>query len=158
MQRMLAAIRAQGVADRDLRTQRVDVDRVVRRGRVVAYRATNAVFVTVRAIAKTGSVIDAAVAAGANRIDGPTFWRLRTADLYRQALVTALRKARAKAEALAAESGATLGEVLSISESGAQLDDYLSRDASSGVATTGTPIRPGRARVTADLTAVFAIT
>ena len=159
MRRVLAALGRQDIADKDIRTQRVGVHRTVRRfdgRRLVTYVATNTVFVTVRAIKRTGAAIDAAVAAGATRVSGPSFWRASTRDLYRRALVLALHKARDKAEALAADSGTTLGEVLSIAESGADVRVYADRDSSgAGSAAPETPIATGRTRVTADLTAVF---
>ena len=106
-------------------------------------------------IGHTGGVIDDAIRAGATRLSGPSFWRSNTADLYKQALVNALRKARAKAEALAADSGQTLGEVQSISESGAQVQTYDSAGATTPSAAA--PVNPGHSTVTADLTAVYAI-
>lgn len=157
MRRVLAALEALGIADEDIRTQRVGVDRIVRRAggrRITAYEAVNTVFVTVRAIRRTGAAIDAAVAAGATRVSGPSFWRASTRDLYRRALVLALRKARGKAAALAADAGTTLGEVLRIAESGAEVVPYASSDS---IGASAAPIEPGRTRVTAGLTAVFAM-
>lgn len=159
MRRVLAAIRGEEVADSDIRTRRVGVHRSIRRvggRRIVTYVATNTVFVTVRDLKRTGATIDAAVDAGATRVSGPSFWRASTRDLYRRALVLALHKARDKAQALAADSGTTLGEVLSITESGAVVHQYTLSD-SSGASAPATPIEPGRTRVTADLTAVFAM-
>src|SRR4051794_17992683 len=57
MQRVLSALGDQGIARNDIRTQRVDVTRM-RRRHVVVYAATSTVFVTVRAVQRTGSVID----------------------------------------------------------------------------------------------------
>jgi uncharacterized protein YggE len=170
MYRVLAAIEAQGIARRDIRTQRVDVRKLVERRRkdgptTVVYVATNTVSVTVRAIGDTGAVMDAAIGGGANRLNGPWFWRSSKAGLYRQALVLALRKARRKGETLATEAGVALGAVLTIRESGADVVTYDASRAYSYAAPAplpvasliAAPIRPGRTRVTADLTAVFAI-
>jgi uncharacterized protein YggE len=151
MQRVLDALAAQGVARRDVRTEHVGVARVSRH-HVVAYVSTNSVFVTVRAIQRTGSVIAAAVRAGANRLSGPSFWRSSTKDLYQQALIAALRKARAKAEALAAEAGATLGAVQTITEGDVAAYSY---DSSGASAKAPAPVRPGRTKVTADISVVY---
>jgi uncharacterized protein YggE len=153
MQRVLAALEAQGVARRDIRTEHVGVARV-RRHHVVAYVGTSSVFVTVRAIQRTGSVIDAAVQAGANRLSGPSFWRSSTSDLYQRALIAALRKARAKAEALAAEAGATLGAVQTITEGDVPAYSY---DSSGASAKAPAPVRPGRTKVTADIAVVYTL-
>src|SRR4051794_34340711 len=151
MQRVLSALEAQGIARRDIRTDHVGVARV-RRHRVVAYVGSSSVFVTVRAIGDTGAVIDAALGAGANRLSGPSFWRSSRSDLYQRALISALRKARAKAEALAAEAGATLGAVQTITEG--DVPDY-SYDSSSGSTAAPAPVRPGRTKVTADIAVVY---
>lgn len=67
-------------------------------------------------LTKLGGLIDAAVAAGANGVYGPVFSRSDREQLYRDALKDALKDARTKAEALAAGSGLTLGEITSIAE------------------------------------------
>ena len=151
MQRVLSALDAAGIARRDVRTQRVDVTRT-RRRHTVGYDAISTVFVTVRAVQRTGSVVDAAVRAGANRLAGLRFWRSGTKDLYQQALIAALRKARAKAQALATEAGATLGAVQTISEGGVQSFSY---DSSAGSVAAPAPVRPGRSKITADVAVVY---
>jgi len=154
MSRVLGALTAEGVARRDVRTGRVGVNRVTRR-HVVAYVATNTVFVTVRAIQHTGTVIDAAVGAGATRLSGPSFWRSSTRDLYQRALVAALRKARAKAEALAAEAGATLGPVQTIAEGDVADYSYGGAVGDAVSPKVPAPVRPGKTKVTADVSVVY---
>lgn len=158
MRSIIAALRAAGVASGDLRTTSVSVRRARRGGRTVGFKATQSISVTVRDIEAAGEVIDGAVRAGADRISGPRFWAAQTGGLYRRALAAALRRARDKAEALAAESGATLGQVLSIAEQGADVVYLKDEGVSAPLAAEAAPIRPGRTRVTADLTAVFEIT
>lgn len=159
MQQVLGALRRAGVSDADLRTTNVSVRRVYRDGEPAGHLATQSVAVTVRAIDTTGGVMDAAVQAGADRLSGPRFWAADTSGLYRQALAGALRRARDKAQALAAESGASLGEVLSISESGADVVHLpASAESAPGGGAKDVTVRPGRSRVRAELTAVFALT
>jgi uncharacterized protein YggE len=156
---VIAALQSGGIAVRDIRTESVGVRRVVRRlhhRRLVSYVASNSVSVIVRSVQRTGTLIDAAVGAGATRVSGPSFWRSRTADLYQEALVRALHKARGKAQALATESGETLGAVQRIGESGADVQAFED-SASAKAPAPGTPVQPGHTTVTADLTAVFAI-
>jgi uncharacterized protein YggE len=155
--RVLHALEAAGVAAGDLRTDDVSVH-AVRRHHVLVYVASNLVHVVVRKVTSTGAVIDAAVNAGATRLSGLTFWRSRSADVYRQALVAALRNARGKAQALAQDSNATLGDVQSIEES--TVDTYNSSESASagtGLPSPRTPTHAGRTKVTATLTAVFAL-
>src|SRR5918999_2874667 len=119
LRRVLAALKGLAAADRDLRTRGVSVARRRdRRGRKLpGYIARSGVTAIVRDVTQTGAVIDAAVAAGAASVDGPSFFiDDRQAEL-RRALVAAFRDAHSKAAALAAEAGLTLGQTISIRES-----------------------------------------
>src|ERR671914_320114 len=119
LRRVLAALGELGVADRDLRTRGVSVARRRdRRGRKLpGYIARSGGTAVVRDVTQTGAVVDAAVAAGAASVDGPSFFiDDRQAEL-RRALVAAFRDAHSKAAALAAEAGLTLGQTISIRES-----------------------------------------
>lgn len=116
---VLAALRGLGVTDRDLRTRGVSVARRHdRRGRKLpGYIARGGVTAVVRDVTQTGAVVDAAVAAGAASVDGPSFFIDDSQAVLRRALVAAFRDARSKAAALAAEAGLTLGQTISIRES-----------------------------------------
>lgn len=104
-------------------------------------------------IAKVGGLIDTGVAAGADGISGPTFTRTDTDALYRDALKDAVADAKTKAQALAAASGLTLGEITSVSEgaqsSGPQPLYSAAKDAA-------VPIEPGTQTVDATVTVVYA--
>jgi uncharacterized protein YggE len=115
----LAALEGLGVADRDLRTRDVSVARRRdRRGRTLpGYIARGGVAAVVREVTQTGAVVDAAVAAGASSVDGPSFFIDDPQAVLRRALVAAFRDAHSKAAALAAEAGLTLGRTISIRES-----------------------------------------
>src|SRR5919108_16143 len=107
------------------RTQNVSVyPRQNDNGDVVGYSANGSVVATVRRLARAGAVVDAAVAAGANETSGPQFDRSSRSELKQKALREAFADARAKAEALAGEAGASLGEVRRIEESAQVPDPY----------------------------------
>jgi uncharacterized protein YggE len=156
MRRVLARVRAAGIPDRDIRTESVSVRRERRRGRPPSSVARNAVRVVVREIGRVGSLIDAAVGAGATGVGGPSFFVSDTRALYRQALLLAFDNARAKAEELAARAGVRLGRPMSIREGGRAETD-VAPPAARQEGSVGAPIRPGRTRVTATVGAVFAI-
>jgi uncharacterized protein YggE len=81
---------------------------------ITGYRAINAVQVVVDTIARAGKIIDAAVATGANRMNGISF-QLRDPESARlEALKDAVRSARAQAEAVAQALGQHLGQVLTV--------------------------------------------
>jgi uncharacterized protein len=119
LRQVLAALKGLGVADRDLRTRGVSVARRRdRRGRKLpGYIARGGVTAVVRDVSQTGPLVDAAVAAGAASVDGPSFFIDDPQAVLRRALVAAFRDARSKAAALAAEAGLTLGQTISIRES-----------------------------------------
>jgi uncharacterized protein YggE len=159
-QRVIAALTAAGIAKADIQTQTVSLSRGVRprrghRKRRVVYTATNSVSVVVRDIGTTGTVIQAAVNAGATSVSGVEFSASNADDLYRRALGLAYDDAHAKAAALAEHAGATLGRPISIQE-GQQ--DFVNPSAQTVAAPSpAPPIEPGTATVDAFVTVVFAI-
>ena len=88
MAKVIDALKRAGIASKDLQTQYVSLDpRYDNQGReVVGYTASNSVAAIVRDLAQVGDVIDAAVAAGANNVGGPSLSRDDQDKLYRDAL------------------------------------------------------------------------
>jgi uncharacterized protein len=85
--------------------------------RIIGYVAVNMVRVEVDSVPRTGSVLDAVIAAGANRIANLSF-ELKDMDGARlEALQLAVKRARAEAEVVAAAAGQKLGQPQSISSS-----------------------------------------
>jgi uncharacterized protein YggE len=83
---------------------------------ITGYRVSNQVHVTVRELARVGDILDRLVGLGANEMGGLSFEVSKAETLRdearRQAMANALRRARLFAEA----AGASVGEVLWISE------------------------------------------
>lgn len=154
--KIVDALREAGIAQEDIRTEHVSLyPRTTDDGRaVIGYTASSSVHATVRDLARAGSVVDAAVRAGANQVYGPS---LRVSDSraqYRVAADAAVDDARAKAEALAAKAGVTLGSPVAIVESGAIPGPLYDRAVT---AEASVAIEPGVDEVTASLTVTFAI-
>src|SRR5215208_5266455 len=151
-EKMIAAIKAAGVDAKDLRTDVVSLSpRYSEQGdAIVGYTATNSVSAKLRELGSAGAVIDAAVGAGANSVQGPTLERGDVAALYRDALKRAVDDARTKGEALAAAGGLTLGSVSSMSEGSQGPITFAS--AAKDAAGVGVPIEPGTQDVTASVT------
>lgn len=129
-----------------------------RQPEIVGYRVVNMVSVIVDGASRAGSVIDAALGAGANRVDGISF-QLRNPDAVRaDALREALRKAREEAELLAGASGLTLGAPIEISTSfGYQppmppMPMYARAEAAMDAPT---PVEPGAIEVQATVNVVY---
>jgi uncharacterized protein YggE len=161
---VLDAIRATGIADRDLQTANLSVQPVyeyddgvgTRDGtRVVGYRVDNGVRVTVRDLDALAAVVDDAMDAGATGLDGVTFRVSDPSAAEAEARRLAVDDARARAEALAEAAGVTLGRVLAIGEAQASPIwpyDY-GREASAG----GTPIVTGTAEISVSVQIAWAI-
>lgn len=78
MDKVLAAIKAAGIAERDVQTSGVSLNPQYRYAdneapKITGYQASNTVSLKVRDIAKLGKVLDALAAQGANQINGPQF-------------------------------------------------------------------------------------
>ena len=109
MDKVMAALKEGGVADKDIQTQYFSIQQVTRWDQdkqqeiVVGYRVSNMVMAKIRDIAKTGSIIDAVAEAGGDftridnisfSIDDPSAYRIEARD-------KAVADARAKGEQLA---------------------------------------------------------
>lgn len=81
------------------------------------YQITNSLQVTIRDVSKTGAIIDAASAAGANQINGITYTVENNTEALKQARAAAVNDAKAKADQLAAAGGIKVGSVVNMVES-----------------------------------------
>ncbi|HVM16260.1 MAG TPA: SIMPL domain-containing protein [Gaiellaceae bacterium] len=156
--RLVAALRREGIGERDLRTEQVSVWPNHDGRGISGYVASTSVHVLVRDVERAGRVVDAAVSAGANQVSGPNLSSSDRDAVYRQALAAALQQARANAQALAREAGAELGGVVAIRESGsapppvhARMAPAVAEDAAA------VPIEPGRQQIGATVTVTFAL-
>jgi uncharacterized protein YggE len=159
MSKVIAALKRAGVASKDLQTEFVSVNpRYDDNGQaIVGYSASNSVSAVVRELSKVGDVIDAAVAAGANNVSGPSLARDDQDKLYRDALEAAVANARQKATALAHAAGISLGKVRSLNESPQGDVSPVMFGAALAAQREATPIEPGAAEITATVRIVFAI-
>jgi uncharacterized protein len=160
MQDLVAALRDSGVAEDDLRTEQVSVyPRMSEDGRaVVGYDAANTVRATIRELDQAGATVDAAVAAGANQVYGPTLTLSDSKEQYRAAVEAAFADARARAEAIAAQAGVSLGSPVAIVEGGGgAVTPGFDRAAAAEAAVADVPIQAGTQEVVATLTVTFAV-
>lgn len=155
--KVIAAIKGQGIAAADIRTEQVSLSpRYTQSGDgIVGYTATNSVGVTLRNLDKTGGVIDAAVDAGANQVSGPSLVRSDQSALYRAALRAAIADAKGKAQTIARASGLHLRRITDVSENGGPTP-IVDTAAKVGVAPS-TPIEPGTQLVQATVTVTFSV-
>lgn len=148
-----------GIDAKDLQTSGYNVQpQYDKDQRLTGYRITNSVRATVRDLSKLGSTIDAAVAAGANRVSGIVFDVANKADALKGARGAAVADARQKAELYAQLTNTTLGGVLTLSESVAT-PEYRTAVPAAVPATGGsaTPIEAGQGAITITISVVYAI-
>jgi uncharacterized protein YggE len=158
MAKVIAALKSAGVAAKDIQTQLVSLSpRMNNAGdQIVGYTAFNSVNVTSHDLTRAGALIDAAVAAGADTVNGPSLTRSDSDAQYRAALKAAVADAQKKAEALAEAGHFTVGAVQSITENSASQPIPLV-GATDKVSAPSAPIEPGTQRVDAVVTVTYAI-
>lgn len=125
------------------------------------YRVSNTVEVHVRELTRVGALLDTALGAGANRVDGVRFGLSKPEVAQGEALRNAVERARQSAQVLATSLGVKLGPVLEAStvtqpERPIPVERFQARVAASAADVT-TPIQPQEQTVTATVTLVFAI-
>ncbi|ADK84121.1 protein of unknown function DUF541 [Desulfarculus baarsii DSM 2075] len=135
-------------------------DEAAKVNRVTGYRAAHTLRLTSADPQSLGRALDAAVGAGANEIDGPT-WRLADEAAARiEAQAAALQDASAQARALAKAAGLRLAGLLSADAAGQGGAAPVARLAMAAprAAAPPTQLTPGRIAVEASVTCTFALT
>jgi uncharacterized protein len=152
MRALIARMRADGVAAADLRTDGVSG---FKRRRASGYTADQSLTVTIRDLAKTGTLLADGAAAGAQSTSGVDFSISRRRQAYDGALRAAVADARAKADTVAAAAGLHVSGVVSVDESQNQVY-YGTATALAAPSPAPVPVQRGTQRVTAQVTVVFA--
>ncbi len=157
MQSVLNAIKALNIPDKDIRTTGVSLYPIIDRNNTVSgYNASNNVMVTVENIDQTGTVLDAAVKAGANTSTSVQFTFKDQTGLRNQALAAAAADAKSKAQALASALGLQVTGVESVTEGQVVIPrPFAASAATASAAAPSVPIEPGQQAVTAQVTIVF---
>ena len=162
MTAVFAALSDQGISKDDIAT--TDVSLYPTYGQsgveITGYQAANQIDVTVHDMAKVGTIIDAAVGAGANLSNGITFKLSDESHGVDQALAAAVADARSKAEALATAGGAQLGQVMTIQETSASSPPpiFYDRGMAASSAAVPTPVSPPTLESQVSVTVVWTLT
>jgi len=163
MARVISAVRAAHIAERDIQTVGLNLQPQYdyqnnHAPRLTGYQAGNSVSIRLHDLPRAGAVIDALVAAGANQIGGPNF---RIADEDRvldEARTAAVSKARARAELYARAAGLRVARILRIAEGGAEPPMRpmpMMRAMAVQSASAPTPVAPGEVALGAQVTIDF---
>lgn len=118
---VIDALRGLGIAADQISTSGYTVypeqqyDQPTRRSRITGYNVQNTVMVELRQIAQVGPALDAVLARGANLVSSLQLYSSQAEATRRRALQSAVERARADAEAMAAAAGGRLGELVELS-------------------------------------------
>lgn len=130
MAEVLAAMQAEGIAERDLQTSNFNIQpRYVRPEpkdgihpppRIVGYQVSNSLTVRVRDLDRLGAILDQSVTLGVNQGGGISFTNDDPSAAITEARTKAMQAAIGKAETLTEAAGIGLGRILTISEQSAE--------------------------------------
>src|SRR5437763_5421402 len=125
-EKLLAAVRAAGIRERDIQTQGIQLQPDYRwdppspggqgRQRLIGYIAGNSVLIKTRNIDKLTSLLDALTTAGADTVYGPNFAISDPAPLRKEARVRAMARGQAEATEYARNNGFNSVRLLSVEE------------------------------------------
>jgi uncharacterized protein YggE len=169
MDQLMQALKAQGVADKDIQTSSFYISQVVQYDNskqqqiVVGYMVSNTVTVKIRDVKKAGTTIDAVAEAGGDltRINGITFTVDDPTNYYNDARGKAIDNAVAKAKQMADKAGVKLGKVTYITENNNFTPIYQSFDmkatAGAPVPAISTSVSPGELTITTTVQITYSI-
>lgn len=163
MEKVIQAVKAMGIADKDIQTTNVSVVPQRRQGRqepqppdIVGYEVSNQVRIKVRDLGALGRLLDALVGQGANVLGGISLSVDDPAPVLDQARTKAMADARRKAEVYSKAAGMTLGPVLSIREGAAPVPRF-GVEMPRMMAASPVPVAPGEQEFQASITVTYAL-
>lgn len=163
-QKLFATLTQAGIAEKDISTSNFSIfpqQNYDAEGKItgITYVVDNTVSVTVRDLANLGAVLDAAVQAGANSINGIRFDVEDREAAQQQAMTAAVENARERAEVLAGAADVEVGQVLSIQSylGGGTPIPYEKSFVMADAAAMEVPISPGEMQISVDVSIVYEI-
>lgn len=163
MTELFKAVKARGVADKDMQTSNFSINPMYRRGNqqadhgpeIVGYQVNNQIHIKVRQLASLGDVLDDVVTAGSNQIHGISFSVAEPAGLLDEARRKAMADARRKAELYAKAANVSLGDVLLIEEQSPHIPRPMFGAAPMARAAEAVPIATGEQDFGASITVTY---
>jgi uncharacterized protein len=163
MENLFAMLKAAGIAEKDMQTSNFSVGPRYDYGnnngqppKLVGYDVSNNVTVIVHKIADLGAVLDKAVSAGSNQINGIGFSLADPQAAQDEARKLAVKDALRKAQLLTAAAGVGLGDIMQISENGSYAPQPLAvRAMAMDSAAKAVPVAAGEVGLGADVTVIW---
>lgn len=159
---LFRSLKDMGIADRDMQTRSFNISPVYTRpprgeqAQISGYRVSNSVTVRVRDLSELGTVLDRLVKAGANQMNGVSFYIDRPADLMDEARRRAVADVRRKADVYAEAAGIRIKGILSISEGGGRPPQPMLRTMAAESA-ENVPVAAGEQTISASVTITYEI-
>jgi len=159
MTAVIAAIKNSGVAERDIQTSQLSLQpqydsSKAGTARLTGFQATNQVTLRIRAISDLATVVDHAIAAGANEMSGIEFVVSQQSSLLDRARADAIADAHRKAEIYAKAAGVKLGHAVAITDEGASPPPRPMQALRAGAV----PVAPGEQMLRAIVTVSYELT
>ncbi len=160
MEGVVKALRAAGIAERDIQTTTLSLQPVYvyptnASPRITGYELRNGVVATVRDLTRLADAVDGALAGGGTTLDGLAFRVDDPTAAEAQARTQAMKAARAKADALAAAAGVSIVGVASISEESSPAPWPVPYAGARAADEAATPILPGTSEITVSVSVVY---
>lgn len=161
MDRVLAALKRAGIAERDIQTSSINLNPEYRyqdnqAPQLVGYSASNQVSVRFRDIRNSGKILDALVAEGANQINGPTLTIDKPEAALDEARAKAIADGQRRAEFYARTLGKRVVRLVSVSEGGGNFPSPpMPMMERSFAQASDTKIVPGEQKLQVTLSMVF---
>jgi uncharacterized protein YggE len=164
MNALAAALRAQGIADRDIQTSNLNLNAQYnyvnnQPPKLTGYQAQNDVTVTARDITRLGATVDAVVAAGANQINGIGFGLQNPRAAEDQARQAAVQALTAKAALYAQATGLRVTRLVNLSEGGGYTPQpprpMMMMRMQAEAAQAPTNVEPGELKVRIDVNGMY---
>jgi uncharacterized protein len=162
---VISALKADGIDAKDLQTSGFSVHPNIQRPQdssisssnvgptITGYTVSNTVNVTLHDMPKLGDMLDKAVSAGANTIDGVQFDVSNQSALLDGARKAAFEDAKRKAEIYATASGLKLGKLIELTESTGPIVGGLYR--ARAMKADAVPIESGQSTLSVSVSARF---
>jgi uncharacterized protein YggE len=165
MKEVLAALKAEGIADRDIQTSNFSIypqyrhsepkNGVVDPPQIIGYEVSNGLTLKIRDLGKLGGLIDKSVKLGVNQGGQISFTNDNSDEAMKNARKAAVAEALEKAKTLTEAAGVKLGRIVEISENAARPPQPMMRMAmAKDMAAEAVPVAAGENtyRVTVNVT------
>lgn len=165
MAQVLTALKELGLTDKQITTSGYNIyssNQIIDRGTeneitITTYHVQNRISIITKDLDNVGKIIDAAIKAGANQIQGIRFDIEDKQEMQLLALENAVKQGKAKAEIMAKSAGITINGLASMSESYSSYAPMVNTMAvrAEALSQNSTTINPGEVEVSATVSMNF---